>query len=147
MATQTSTPGATPARLDIGYTLDHGPFTGMQKFVVFLAAMAIVLDGFDGQLIGFAIPLIIKEWGITKAAFAPAVAAGLDETMTPPGGVSAGGLGPGANDGSVESRRRRYSPAQTTAWTIRRAPSRALDAGGTPRVPPFRSRTTIVPPV
>ena len=77
MATQTSTPGATPARLDIGYTLDHGPFTGMQKFVVFLAAMAIVLDGFDGQLIGFAIPLIIKEWGITKAAFAPAVAAGL----------------------------------------------------------------------
>ena len=54
MATQTSTPGATPARLDIGYTLDHGPFTGMQKFVVFLAAMAIVLDGFDGQLIGFA---------------------------------------------------------------------------------------------
>jgi AAHS family 4-hydroxybenzoate transporter-like MFS transporter len=39
--------------------------------------MAIVMDGFDGQLIGFAIPSIIKEWGITRDAFAPAVAAGL----------------------------------------------------------------------
>ena len=66
-----------PARVDIGQTLDYGPFTALQKWVVFLAALAIVLDGFDGQLIGFAIPLIIKEWGITKAAFAPAVAAGL----------------------------------------------------------------------
>lgn len=63
--------------LDIGRVLDDGPFSGLQKMVIFLAAMAIVLDGFDGQMIGFAIPLIIKEWGITKAAFAPAVAAGL----------------------------------------------------------------------
>ena len=63
--------------LDIGRTLDDGPFTGMQKMVVFMAAMAIVLDGFDGQLIGFAIPLMIKEWGISREAFGPAVAAGL----------------------------------------------------------------------
>ena len=42
-----------------------------------LAALAIVLDGFDGQLIGFAIPVLIREWGITRGAFAPAVAAGL----------------------------------------------------------------------
>lgn len=63
--------------LDIGRVLDDGPFTGLQKMVIFMAAMAIVLDGFDGQMIGFAIPLIIKEWGITKAAFAPAVASGL----------------------------------------------------------------------
>ena len=63
--------------MDIGRVLDDGPFSGMQKMVIFLAAMAIVLDGFDGQMIGFAIPLIIKEWGITKEAFAPAVASGL----------------------------------------------------------------------
>lgn len=63
--------------LDIGRALDDGPFSGLQKLVIFMAAMAIVLDGFDGQMIGFAIPLIIKEWGITKAAFAPAVASGL----------------------------------------------------------------------
>ncbi|MDW9243894.1 putative 4-hydroxybenzoate hydroxylase [Burkholderia cepacia] len=39
-----------------------------------LAAPGIVLDG---QLIGFAIPVLIREWGITRGAFAPAVAAGL----------------------------------------------------------------------
>ncbi|BAL24998.1 MFS transporter [Azoarcus sp. KH32C] len=63
--------------VDIGGVLDHGPFTAMQKIVVMLSAFAIIMDGFDGQLIGFAIPMIIKEWGITRTAFAPAVAAGL----------------------------------------------------------------------
>lgn len=63
--------------IDIGRVLDEGPYTTMQKIVVFMAAMAIVTDGFDGQLIGFAIPSIIKEWGISRGAFAPAVAAGL----------------------------------------------------------------------
>ena len=63
--------------VDIGRTLDDGLYTTMQKLVVFLAALSIVMDGFDGQLIGFAIPVMIKEWGITRGAFAPAVAAGL----------------------------------------------------------------------
>ncbi|MBV9531810.1 MAG: MFS transporter [Bradyrhizobium sp.] len=63
--------------IDVGHSLDEGPFTGFQKIVVLLAALSIVMDGFDGQLIGFAIPVIIKEWGVTKAAFAPVVAAGL----------------------------------------------------------------------
>jgi AAHS family 4-hydroxybenzoate transporter-like MFS transporter len=65
------------ATVDIGRVLDDGPFATMQKVVVFMAAMAIITDGFDGQLIGFAIPSIIKEWGITRGAFAPAVAMGL----------------------------------------------------------------------
>ena len=69
--------GLLPASVDIGATLDDGPFTTMQRCVVLLAALAIVLDGFDGQLIGFAIPVLIREWGITRGAFAPAVAAGL----------------------------------------------------------------------
>lgn len=63
--------------VDIGMTLADGPFSPLQRVVVALAAFAIVMDGFDGQLIGFAIPLIIKEWGITRDAFAAAVAAGL----------------------------------------------------------------------
>ncbi|GJH17664.1 MFS transporter [Caballeronia novacaledonica] len=66
-----------PVTVDVGRTLDDGPFTGFQRLVVCLAALAIVMDGFDGQLIGFAIPSLIKEWGITRNAFAPAVAAGL----------------------------------------------------------------------
>lgn len=63
--------------VDVGKLIDEGPFTTLQKIAVFLAALSIVLDGFDGQLIGFAIPHILKEWGITRSAFAPAVAAGL----------------------------------------------------------------------
>lgn len=65
------------AAIDIGHTLDHGPFSHLQKLVVLMAALSIILDGFDGQLIGFAIPVIIKEWGIERSAFAPAVASGL----------------------------------------------------------------------
>lgn len=80
---------ATTPTLDIGRVLDDGPFTGLQKRVIFLAAMSIVLDGFDGQLIGFAIPSIIKEWGVSREAFSPAVAAGLV-------GMAAGMAGAGA---------------------------------------------------
>jgi hypothetical protein len=68
---------SSPAAIDVGQSLDEGPFTAFQKMVVLLAALSIVMDGFDGQLIGFAIPVIIKEWGVTRGAFAPVVAAGL----------------------------------------------------------------------
>jgi MFS transporter, AAHS family, 4-hydroxybenzoate transporter len=63
--------------VDVGESIDHGPWTAFQKLGVLLAALAIVLDGFDGQLIGLAIPVIIKEWAVTREDFAPVVAAGL----------------------------------------------------------------------
>ncbi|TGD94788.1 MFS transporter [Methylobacterium nonmethylotrophicum] len=62
---------------DIGEILDTGPWTAVQKTAALLAALSIVMDGFDGQLIGFAIPVLIREWGITRGDFAPALAAGL----------------------------------------------------------------------
>lgn len=68
---------AAGATADIGRILDDGPWTRMQKGVVLLAALSIVMDGFDGQLIGFAIPVLIKEWHLTRGDFAPVVAAGL----------------------------------------------------------------------
>jgi AAHS family 4-hydroxybenzoate transporter-like MFS transporter len=66
-----------PLAIDVGATLDHGPFTPMQRCVVLLAALSIVFDGFDSQLIGFAIPVLMREWGVARGAFAPVVAAGL----------------------------------------------------------------------
>ena len=63
--------------VDIGHILDEGPFVLLQRIAVVLAALSIIVDGFDGQLIGFAIPVLIKEWGLTRNAFAPVVAAGL----------------------------------------------------------------------
>jgi MFS transporter, AAHS family, 4-hydroxybenzoate transporter len=64
-------------RADVGQLLDHGVWTTLQRSVVALAACAIMMDGFDGQLIGFAIPSMIKEWGVSRGDFAPVVAAGL----------------------------------------------------------------------
>jgi len=63
--------------IDIGKVLDDGPFTRFQKLIVLLTALAVIFDGCDTQLIGFAMPILIKEWGLTRAAFAPVVAAGL----------------------------------------------------------------------
>jgi len=63
--------------VDIGGLLDEGPFGLFQKLVIALAATSVVLDGFDGQLIGFAIPAIARDWGIARGAFAFALAAGI----------------------------------------------------------------------
>src|ERR1700753_250690 len=38
--------------VDIGRALDDGPYTLLQKIAVVLAALSIVVDGFDSQLIG-----------------------------------------------------------------------------------------------
>ncbi|WP_298960664.1 MFS transporter [uncultured Methylobacterium sp.] len=68
---------ARTSSVDIGQILDDGPWTSLQKVVVVLAALSIVADGFDGQLIGYAIPSLIREWGVTRGDFAPVVASGL----------------------------------------------------------------------
>ncbi len=67
----------TDTSFDVTTAIDGGRFTGLQKLTYLLAALAIIVDGFDGQMIGYAIPLIMKEWGVTRAAFSVAVASGL----------------------------------------------------------------------
>lgn len=62
---------------DVSRAIDDGALTNLQRLIYVLAAMAIIIDGFDGQMIGYAIPLIMKEWGTTRAAFSMAVASGL----------------------------------------------------------------------
>jgi len=64
-------------QFDVSKAIDDGNFTYFQKMIYVLAALAIIVDGFDGQMIGYAIPLIMKEWGATRAAFSIAVASGL----------------------------------------------------------------------
>lgn len=60
--------------VDIGHNLDTGPWSAFQKFAVVLAALAIVLDGFDGQLLSFAMPTLMAEWGVPRSAFSGVVA-------------------------------------------------------------------------
>ena len=66
-----------PASVDIGESLDGGAWSGLQKAVAGLAALAILFDGFDNQLIGFAIPTLIKQWHLTRGDFPPVVACGI----------------------------------------------------------------------
>lgn len=42
-----------------------------------LTSFAIILDGFDSQALGFALPAMIADWGLPKAAFAPVLSVSL----------------------------------------------------------------------
>jgi AAHS family 4-hydroxybenzoate transporter-like MFS transporter len=68
---------ATGVRVDIGAVLDQGRWTGSQKRLTMLAATAVLFDGFDIQILGLAIPSIMREWGLARAAFAPVLVIGL----------------------------------------------------------------------
>jgi AAHS family 4-hydroxybenzoate transporter-like MFS transporter len=50
----------------------------------------VVLDGFNNQIIGFALPAILKDWGLPRAEFAPVVSGGLVGMAV---GTFLGGLG------------------------------------------------------
>jgi MFS transporter, AAHS family, 4-hydroxybenzoate transporter len=65
------------AIVDVGPLLDEGRWSGYQKLAVACAALAIVFDGVDIQLIGIALPAIMKDWQLARAAFAPVLAIGI----------------------------------------------------------------------
>jgi MFS transporter, AAHS family, 4-hydroxybenzoate transporter len=60
----------------------------VQKKLIALVALAIVFDGIDNQLLGVAIPSIMQEWLVPRAAFAPVVSIGYFGMML--GGAVAG---------------------------------------------------------
>jgi AAHS family 4-hydroxybenzoate transporter-like MFS transporter len=75
--------------MDIGQLLDFGEWSALQKAIVFLSALAIVFDGMDIQMMGFAIPAMAKDWGIAKSAFTSILALGLFGVAL---GTAVGGL-------------------------------------------------------
>jgi AAHS family 4-hydroxybenzoate transporter-like MFS transporter len=85
----TSPPPAGP--IDVGRTLDEGAWTGYQRLLVLLTASSIVFDGLDLQLLGVALPSIMREWRLPRAAFATVFASGLFGMMI--GGALAGIVG------------------------------------------------------
>jgi len=77
--------------VDVDRLLNEGRWTGYQQWLVFLTALTIVFDGFDNQLLGVALPTIMREWSVTRAAFAPVVSLGYLGMMI--GGTLAGYAG------------------------------------------------------
>jgi AAHS family 4-hydroxybenzoate transporter-like MFS transporter len=61
----------------LSFYLDYGQWTVMRKAVLSLAALSIIFDGFDNQLMGFAVPAIARDWSLPRGAFAPILALGL----------------------------------------------------------------------
>lgn len=76
------------APVDVGRALDEGKWGGYQKWLIFLTALTIVFDGFDNQLLGVAIPTIMRDWTVPRSAFAPVVSLGYLGMMI--GGTLAG---------------------------------------------------------
>ena len=75
-------------QIDVGRRLDDGHWGGYQKWLVFLTALTIVFDGIDNQLLGVAMPSMMQEWSVPRAAFSPVVSIGYAGMMA--GGALAG---------------------------------------------------------
>jgi AAHS family 4-hydroxybenzoate transporter-like MFS transporter len=82
---------ARDSAIDVGTLIDGGAFSGYQRLLVALTALTIIFDGVDNQLLGAALPVIMREWSLPRAAFAPALAAGLFGMIV--GGAIAGLFG------------------------------------------------------
>jgi len=87
---QLSGPGHSNGKeFDIRAEIDSRGWCGPAKVAVALAALVVMLDGFDIQLLGFSIGLMAKDFGVDKGAFSWVLA------------VSYIGLGVGAATGGL----------------------------------------------
>jgi AAHS family 4-hydroxybenzoate transporter-like MFS transporter len=77
--------------LDVSALLDEGRISPYQRLLVFGTALAVVLDGVDNQLLPNAVPAMMREWQLPRAAFATAAATGPFGMII--GGVAGGVLG------------------------------------------------------
>src|SRR4029453_17701313 len=77
--------------VDVGAVLDEGQWGGYQKLLVFATALSIILDGLDNQVLGSAIPALMKEWSLPRPAFVPVQTSGMVGMMI--GGFIGGYLG------------------------------------------------------
>jgi AAHS family 4-hydroxybenzoate transporter-like MFS transporter len=77
--------------VDVGSALDDANWSGYQKLLVFATAMTIILDGLDNQLLGAALPALMREWSLLRPAFVPVQTAGMIGMMV--GGAIGGIIG------------------------------------------------------
>ena len=71
--------------VDVAALIDEGRFSAYQRLLVAATALMIVLDGADNQLLSNAVPSMMRDWDLPRAAFANASAAA-------PFGMIIGGL-------------------------------------------------------
>ena len=57
--------------LDLSHVIDRSTWSPFQMRVFCLVGLAIILDGFDNQVLGFSLPALLTEWQLEKSAVAP----------------------------------------------------------------------------
>ena len=62
---------------DVARAIDDAPWSSFQKWVLASLALVFAADGLANQSLGIALPSIIMDWGVGKAALAPVHAANL----------------------------------------------------------------------
>ncbi|MDR0779237.1 MAG: MFS transporter [Pseudomonadales bacterium] len=55
--------------IDIGQIIDRASWSVPQKLAIVITTMAMVLDGFDNQILALSIPLWVKVWGVAREDF------------------------------------------------------------------------------
>ena len=77
--------------IDVGQLLDDGHWSNRQKLFVLMTALTIIFDGIDNQLLGIAVPAMMRDWAVPRSAFAAVLASGMVGMMI--GGALAGLVG------------------------------------------------------
>ena len=77
--------------IDVGALLDDARWSTYQKLLVAATASTIILDGLDNQLLGAAVPAMMREWTLKSPAFVPVQTAGMIGMMI--GGAIGGVIG------------------------------------------------------
>jgi AAHS family 4-hydroxybenzoate transporter-like MFS transporter len=65
------------ARLDMQEFLDRQPFHSFHLRLGVLCALAVLMDGFDAQAMGFVAPSLLEQWHISRVALSPILSSGL----------------------------------------------------------------------
>ncbi len=63
--------------VEVNALIERAPVGQHQLLTVALVSLAVIVDGFDIQAIAFAGPVLLEEWGLTKAELGTAIAAAL----------------------------------------------------------------------
>ena len=61
--------------VDVLHVIEAATWQPYHTWLIALTALTIIFDGVDIQLLGLVVPTIMKEWGVSRAAFAPALSA------------------------------------------------------------------------
>ena len=69
--------GAAAQAVNVEDLIAERPFGGFALKVMVLAFIALMADGYDIQVMSFAAPSLVREWGLDRAALAPVFSASL----------------------------------------------------------------------